>query len=155
MIKQIDSIFWHKTNGLARYLMAHFGTDFFPLYVVNEYPKSGGSWIGEMLSDAIGVPFPRNRLPVFKSSVLHGHMMSSWNMKNTLVVWRDGRDVLISKYFHDLFQNDRGRRKQVDKIRSELGFSDYNDIHKNLIPFMEYVYETKKHPRMSWSDFFY
>ena len=41
------------------------------MYVVNEYPKSGGSWVAEMLSEALGVPFPRNRLPMLRSSILH------------------------------------------------------------------------------------
>lgn len=149
----IQSLLWYKTNGLLRYSLAHTATQIFPLYIVNEYPKSGGSWVGEMLADALGVPFPRNRLPMFRSSILHGHMMHSWNMHNVLLVWRDGRDVLISQYYHSLFENDRGNARLVAQCRADLGFADYEDITANLIPFMEYVYERKRHPRMSWADF--
>lgn len=128
-------------------------TRFLPLYVVNEYPKSGGSWVGEMVGEAINVPFPRNRLPVLCPSILHGHFIQSWNVHNVLIVWRDGRDVLISQYFHSLFENDRGNARLVAKCRADLGFSDYRNVPDNLIPFMEYVYEQKRHPRMSWTDF--
>lgn len=153
MIKQIDNVLWFKLNGIIRYFLMHTATRVFPLYIVNEYPKSGGSWVADMLSDALGVPFPRNRLPMFRSSLLHGHVMQSWDMHNILIVWRDGRDVLVSQYFHSLFKNDRGNARLVSRCRADLGFKDYNDIRGNLLGFMEYVYEQKHHPRMSWSDF--
>ena len=153
MIHQKDSYLWFKLNGAFRYILAHTATKFIPLYIINEYPKSGGSWVGEMLSEAINIPFPRNRLPQLRSSILHGHMMHSWNMHNILLVWRDGRDVLISQYFHSLFENEKGNSRLVAKCRADLGFTDYDDVRSNLKAFMEYVYECKRHPRMSWSDF--
>jgi hypothetical protein len=124
-----------------------------PYYIVNEYPKSGGSWVGNMLSQALKIPFPRNRLPMCKSSILHGHMMHSWNMHNILIVWRDGRDILISQYYHSLFENERGNSILVKKSRKDLNFNDYNDIENNLSKFMEYSYERKKLTNMNWSEF--
>lgn len=153
MINQHNNYFWFKLNGVLRYALAHTATRFFPLYVVNEYPKSGGSWVGEMLSDALGVPFPRNRLPIYGPSILHGHMMHSWNMNNLVIVWRDGRDVLISQYYDSLFENDRGNSRLVRRCRADLDFGDYDDIAKNLPAFMEYVYERRRHPKISWTDF--
>lgn len=153
MIKQSQSAIWYKFNGIIRYLLAHSVTQVVPYYVINEYPKSGGSWVGEMLSDALKVPFPRNRLPMLRPSILHGHMMHSWNMHNILLVWRDGRDVLISQYYHSLFENDKGNARLVAKCRQDLGLKNYDDISGNLISFMEYVYEQKRNPRMSWADF--
>lgn len=153
MIGQRNNVLWHKLNGLLRYALRHSMTRLMPLYVVNEYPKSGGSWIGEMIGEALGVPFPRNRLPMLSPSILHGHFMQSWNVHNLLIVWRDGRDVLISQYFHSLFKNDRGNARLVDLCRADLGFTDYNDVRRNLVAFMEYVFEQKRHPRFSWTDF--
>ena len=132
----------------------HTLSGYVPYYIVNEYPKSGGSWVGEMLSDALEVPFPRNRLPMLRSSILHCHSMQSWNMKNILIVWRDGRDVLVSQYFYSLFENDNKLNAAlVAQCRSDLGFNDYGDIESNLTDFMQYVFERKKYPRMSWADF--
>ena len=153
MIEQKNNVLWHKVNGLARYALLHSVTRIMPLYVINEFPKSGGSWIGEMLSEAFGLPFPRNRLPMLSPSILHGHFMQSWNVHNLLIVWRDGRDVLISQYFHSLFKNERGNSRLVDLCRADLGFADYNDVQGNLVAFMEYVFEQKHHPRFSWTEF--
>ncbi|MFK8029510.1 MAG: sulfotransferase domain-containing protein [Gammaproteobacteria bacterium] len=153
MIKQRNTFLWFKLNGLLRYALMHTATRAIPLYVVNEYPKSGGSWVGEMLGDALGIPFPRNRLPMLRSSILHGHVMQSWNMHNILIVWRDGRDVLVSQYFHSLFKNEKGNDRLVDKCRADLRFSDYDDVENNLPVFMQYVYEQKRSLRMSWSEF--
>lgn len=74
-------------------------------------------------------------------------------MNNILIVWRDGRDVLVSQYFHSLFENDRGNAHLVARSRADLGFRDYNDVRENLPQFLEYVYERQNHPRMSWADF--
>jgi hypothetical protein len=152
-IKQRNNLLWFKYNGLTRYILVHFFSSCFPLYIVNEYPKSGGSWLAQMLSKALSVPFPRNRLPMLKSCIMQGHYLSSWNMKNVVVLWRDGRDVLISQYYHSLFKNERGNERGVDITRKNLKFKDYSDIQKNLPEFMRYVYEEKKHPKFSWSDF--
>lgn len=153
MINQIDSAVWFKLNGFVRYILAHGFLPNIQYYIINEYPKSGASWIGDMLSDAMGIPFPRNRLPMLRSSILHGHMMHSWNMRNALLVWRDGRDIIVSQYYHYLFENDRGNAALVRKTRSQLSFNDFNDIKSNLPAFMKYVYESPAHPRFSWADF--
>jgi hypothetical protein len=124
-----------------------------PLYIVNEYPKSGGSWLSQMLGEAVNVPFPRNRLPMLQPSIMQGHYIWPGLMKNVVVLWRDGRDVLISQYYHSLFKNEKGNARLVDITRSNLKFSDYNNIQKNLIDFIEYIYRKKIHPKFSWADF--
>ena len=153
MILQKNNFFWFKFNALSRYALIHLFSGSFPLFVINEYPKSGGSWVGQLLSESLGIPFPRNRLPMLKKSIMHEHMMHSWNVDNLLIVWRDGRDILVSQYFHSLLYNEKGNKVLVDKCRADLKFEDYNDVRGNLPAFMEYVYETRAHPRMSWSQF--
>jgi hypothetical protein len=154
MIQQQNNLFWFKLNGLLRYLIVHVGcNNSLGYYLVNEYPKSGGSWLGQMLAEAVGISFPRNRLPLLKPSIMHGHYFATWNIKKAVVIWRDGRDVLISQYYHYLFKNERGNAYGVDIARSDLDFLDYNDIKNNLPKFMKHVYETKKHPKFSWSEF--
>ncbi len=153
MIKQRNTFLWLKLNGLLRYALTHCASKVVPYYIITEYPKSGGSWIGEMLAEGLGISFPRNRLPMLRPSIMHGHMWHNWNMHNVLCVWRDGRDVLISQYYHWLFQNDKGNQLLVNQTRADLLFADYDDIEENLPYFIKYVYEKKKHPRFSWSDF--
>jgi hypothetical protein len=125
-----------------------------PLFIVNEYPKSGGSWLGQMLAESIKVPFPRNRLPMLSSSIMHGHYIWPGNMKNIVILWRDGRDILISQYYHSLFENEKGNKRLVELTKKELVFPDYTDISSNLCEFMKYVFEKKRHPKFSWADFY-
>ena len=108
-----------------------------PLYIVNEYPKSGGTWVGQMLGRALRVPFPRNRFPVLRPSIMHGHYLRPWGMKNVVVVWRDGRDVMVSWYYQNLFSHEWRNDLQVERARREFSFRNYDDIYKNLPEFIE------------------
>lgn len=154
MINQQNNFWWGKINGILRLLMNHTASGFLPLYIVNEYPKSGGSWLGQMLADSLEVPFPRNRLPMFCSSIMHGHYMWKGNMKNIVVIWRDGRDVLVSQYYHSLFYNDVGVSRGVDITRKKVYFKNYENIQENLPAFIEYTFKNKGNLGFSWTDFY-
>ena len=142
-----------KTNSALRYGMVHLLSAILPLYIVNEYPRSGGTWVGQMLARALGVPFHRNRMPSLRPSIMHGHYLNSWGMKNVTVVWRDGRDVMVSWYYHCLFPNDLDNAGLVERVRKELGFEDIENVKENLPAFLEYSFTKKRYPRFSWSDF--
>jgi len=140
-----------KIDGAIRLVMVKFLSGIFPLYIVNEHPKSGGTWLGLMLSDASGLPFPRNEMPPFKSCVMKGHYFNSWGMKNVVVVWRDGRDVIISLYHQSLFLNEgEYNRNLVKKTRKDLDFKDYMNLKENLPRFIQYILNTK---RYDWPSF--
>ena len=131
--------------------MVHTLSGVLPLYVVNEYPKSGGTWVGQMLGRALGVPFPRNRFPMLRTSIMHGHYLRPWGMKNVVVVWRDGRDVTVSWYYQNLFSHEWHNEPQVQRARRELSFSDYDNIYENLPQFIEWAF-TQARRRLSWAD---
>jgi hypothetical protein len=140
------------SNALLRAGMVHLLSGALPLYVVNEFPKSGGTWVGQMLGRALGVPFPRNRLPVLRPSIMHGHYLGPWGMKNVVVCWRDGRDVMVSWYHQQLISHEWNER-QVRRSRRELRLGDYEDVYKNLPAFIEYAFTRPHSPRFSWADF--
>lgn len=151
-----------RSNDLLRAGMVRLFSGVLPLYVVNEYPKSGGTWVGQMLGRALGVPFPRNSFPALRPSIMHGHYLSPWGMKNVVVVWRDGRDVMVSWYHQRLFIHEWRNEPQVERARRELSFRDYDDVYENLPAFIEYAF-TEPHsrhftwadpsPRFTWADF--
>lgn len=143
----------NKLNALCRYLMVHTLSERLSLYVVNEYPKSGGTWIGQMLGSALGVPFPRNRFPALRSSIMHGHYGSPWGISKPVVIWRDGRDLMVSWYHHNLFINERSDRRQIARSQKDLPFHDYADVRANLPAFIEYAFTRQPYPRFSWTDF--
>ena len=139
-------------NELLRAGMVHLLSSALPLYVVNEFPKSGGTWVGQMLGRALDLPFPRNRLPVFRPSIMHGHYLGPWGMKNVVVCWRDGRDVMVSWYHQQLIPHEWNEH-QVSRSRKELPLEDYSDVYENLPAFIEYAF-THPRPMLSpWADF--
>jgi hypothetical protein len=143
---------YDKENELIRAGLVHLLSGALPLYVVNEFPKSGGTWVGQMLGRALGVPFPRNRLPLLRTSIMHGHYLGPWGMKNVVVVWRDGRDVMVSWYHQQLIPHEWNER-QVRRSRRELPLEDYGDVYKNLPAFIEYASSRSHSPSFSWADF--
>ena len=153
MMQQKDNVIWHKFNAISRYFLAYGFSGIMPFYIVNEYPKSGGSWLSQMLAACLDVPYPRNRLPMLRPCILHEHFIWPGILQNVVVVWRDGRDLLISQYYHSLVRNDRGNRILVERVTADLQLRNVHDIQNNLPFFMEYVFKQKKNPKFSWKDF--
>jgi hypothetical protein len=139
-------------NELVRAGMVHLLSGTLPLYVVNEYPKSGGTWVGQMLGRALGVPFPRNRFPVLRPSIMHGHYLHPWGIKNVVVVWRDGRDVMVSWYHQQLIPHEYNQI-QVARSRRELPLRDYDDVYASMPAFIAYAFNRPHSPSFSWTDF--
>lgn len=142
-----------RATEVVRLAMVHSLSGALPLYVVNEFPKSGGTWMGQLLGRALGVPFPRNRLPSPRPSIMHGHYLRPGRLRNVVVVWRDGRDVMVSWYHQCLFPHDRHNELQVARARRELPLADYEDVRANLPRFLEWAFTRPREPAFTWSEF--
>ncbi len=153
MKSRVTNLVRRKAISLARHGAVRLLSGRLPLYVVNEYPKSGGTWVGQMLGRALDVPYPRLSFPALKPSIIHTHYLQPGGMKNVVVVWRDGRDVMVSWYFHSLFLNKYNNGDLMNKFRKDLAFSDYEDIRENMPAFIDYVFNRAHYPRFSWSEF--
>lgn len=120
-----------------------------------EYPKSGGTWLKSMVSHALEIPaWNRTRSP-FQPCVMQAHWTNSFGLPldKTIVLHRDGRDIMVSFYYHSFFYNDLLNRAHVDLMKKHLPFDDYDDIRNNLLPFMKFVFQTPATPKFSWSEF--
>lgn len=155
MINQVDHKLWFAANGLLRLGYAKCGKLWGGNYpLVNEYPKSGGSWLAQMLADLLEIPFPRNRLPMLAGSqMLHGHYAYSNKFNNVCIVWRDGRDIMVSWYFHKIMGNELTSAKATTALGKYFGFDDVKDIESNLPKFIEYSFTNQHQPKFSWSEF--
>lgn len=146
-----------RSRALKRMMMWHCLSGVLPLYLVTEFPKSGGTWFSQMLADVLGVPFYRNASQQrLCRSVMAGHRLYNPRFKNVTLVLRDGRDAIVSAYYHFLFKNDINWEFGVKKHRSYLQFKDYDDIRTNLPRFIEYVfneYPKQGFHHFSWSQF--
>lgn len=124
-----------------------------PYYLVNEFPKSGGTWLAQRLSDALDVPFRRNAPIRLERSVTHGHFLSPLDLRNVVVLWRDPRDLLISFYFHCFFVNEHHNAGLVRMMKERCPFDDYTDIRANLPAFIRFLTETPLSPSFTWPEF--
>lgn len=124
-----------------------------PFYLVNEFPKSGGTWLAQMLAQAIDLPFRRNEPIRLEAAITHGHFISPLGLANTLVLWRDPRDVVVSYYFHSYFVNEHNNAGLVALMKMRHPFQDYTDIRSNLPRFIEILSREPVSPSFSWPDF--
>lgn len=120
-----------------------------------EFPKSGGTWLGQLISDSLDIPFPRNEFPTLKRSLYHSHYLPKYKIPtNNHIVYliRDGRDVIVSLYHHQLLWNDKNKLSPKDVLyhRKQVPFSDYENIKKNLYDFIQYTFE---HKPSKWQQF--
>jgi len=144
-----------KIDATKRLFLWHVLSKKLHLILVSEYPKSGGTWLSKLLADYFEIDFPRNKIPRLQKSVMHGHFLYSENFYNPVILLRDGRDVMVSAYYHFLFFNERNSHNHVTKIRNLLNFDNYDDIKTNLPKFIEYMFcsYSKGIFKFSWSQF--
>lgn len=141
MIKMIKG----KLNQATRLLFVNSLTFLNNSIIIVEYPKSGGSWLGQLVSEYLEIPFPRNKFVNLSKSVYHSHYLPKYLIpKNKKILWlvRDGRDVYVSFYYHQLKWSDKNRLdpKTVTYTRKNLPFEDYDDISNNLPEYLKYSF---------------
>jgi hypothetical protein len=144
-----------RLDALKRLVLNNTLSGTLPLYIVTEYPKSGGTWLAQLLSYYLEVPFPRNQMPKLESSVMHGHLLRTPFMKNVFCLFRDGRDIVVSYYYHTLFKSDKNTDHLVNRTRAACKFENYDDIQANLPEFIRYLFEEEKQGmfHFNWNEF--
>jgi len=142
-----------KADAVLRWVLARGAGRLRGDLLVTEYPKSGGSWVSEMLAEGLGLPFPRNRLPTLGRCVLHGHILPGAGRPRAVVVGRDGRDVMVSWYFHCMFPNERENHDLVRETRRALRPDDPAEVRRNLPSFIDFAFERQPHPGFDWATF--
>jgi len=127
----------------------------FPFYYVIEYPKCGGTWLGKMLATCMDVPFPQFPvLPVGFEAIIHSHTRYNPRLKNVVYLVRDGRDVMVSYYFHrQRGLGTRYRNACLKWMKKVYGREiDMNDVDAYLPRFIEYEMETPSITQLNWPD---
>lgn len=128
------------------------------IYPVIEYPKCGGTWLSRMLSLSLQLPFAQYaRLPVAMPCVVHGHWKHHNRLRNITYLMRDGRDVMVSFYFHfsrpTENPNHKNKAVYMQKLRRILGQdADIQDIRTNLPRFIEHIFANPIACKQNWRD---
>lgn len=153
-IERQNKRWWHLLNITTRSATLRGATrPFARNVIVNEYPKSGGSWLSQMLSEALQLPYPRNRLPMVGSCLMQCHALNPVGMRNVVVVWRDGRDIMVSFYNHLLIGHEFGNADHTAKNARILGIKDPEDTRENLPKLIEGLMTKKVGPNFTWPAF--
>lgn len=145
------------SNQVTRTTVLRYG-DRFPMYVVAEYPKSGGTWVGRMVADVLRVPFPRHTsMPLAMTCVVHNHWKFDPRLtERTIYLYRDGRDVMTSFYFHRMRWIQSGAahyRKRGELYERLLGKGyDPADSKKHMARFIEHEFANPRDCRQNWRD---
>ncbi len=138
-------------NLANRRLAIHAGTRL-RLYPVLGFPKSGTTWLCQMLADALGVPFAQlPRLPALRPSVLHGHWAYHPRLRPVVFVVRDGRDCMVSFYFFHKLMHDAGESTAFRTLYPPG--TDLNDVRSNLPRFIEHIFRRPTGARSTWPEY--
>ncbi len=142
---RVGPIAQRVAKRVTRWIGVHWG-ETFPFYYVSEHPKSGGSWLAKMVSDYLQLPFPQfTRLPIGFSCVILNHWRYDPRMRRAFYLYRDGRDVMVSLYFHHLHMGRHSQNpvpRRITRTYEKLfGKSfDPGDIVRNLPRFIEHEF---------------
>lgn len=135
----------------------HVNPLFFPTLHVNEFPKSGGTWLCRMLSEVLDRRFDDNRYPKFGTAVMKHHRLS-FGLTPTITVIRDPRDVVVSYFHHMLksFSDDPFNKHGVRIMQNEIydGQSAEPSNGDHLAIFIERLILSPVSPAFTWGEFY-
>lgn len=121
------------------------------------YPRSGTVWLCQLLSSYLDLPHPRRyRLPVAMPCVVHAHWLPDPRLPRTVYIVRDGRDVMVSRYFYEVRlaasrlnpAAARQRRARFDRVLGPR--ADLNDVEGNMARFVEVELSEPGWPASTW-----
>ena len=154
MVKQIQTRWRHRLNNLIKQAMVRDIPGFGPAKIVlTEHPKSGGTWVSQMIAEYLDIPNPLDSLPPRRRCVLHGHYLNVADANDTIVLWRDGRDVVVSHYYYHLFHRRTTMPGWAEKQQERLGIRDARDIRRNLPGYIQYCFTDGPPYNMTWASF--
>ena len=144
-----------KFAAAKKYFIWYYFSHYIEIILAAEYPKSGGTWLCQMVADYLQIPFPRNKTARFEKSILHGHYLYRPSDKPIIHQIRDGRDVIVSLYHHMYFGNNVITSSVLHNFRKKAPFKDFENVQKNLPAFIEYIFTrfTISGKCVNWSTF--
>jgi len=130
---------------------------FFPTLHVNEFPKSGGTWLCRMLSDVLDRRFDDNTYPRLGNSIMKHHR-KSLGLTPRITVIRDPRDVAVSYFHHMLkeFKDDPFNKHGVRIMQNEIygGQSADKSNEAQLAAFIKSLTTSPISPAFTWGEFY-
>ena len=125
----------------------------FPMVHINEFPKSGGTWVCRMLRDVTGWRFDDNTMPLPGPAVVK-YPRLPLSVRPLALIVRDPRDVLVSLFHHSraVFEDDPFNSTLVHAWREV--FLRHDCESEQLDAFVERQLTDPVYPRFAWSEFY-
>lgn len=146
------------SSHINRQIAAYFG-DKIPMYLVAEFPRSGGTWLSSMMSDYLRCAKPGlSVLPSACRAVMHNHWNYHKKFKRTIYLVRDGRDVFISLYFYSIRRfklRDINQKSNKSQARLDEIFQKYPNSEDTLSGMKEFLKVEMEEPRflsVNWAQ---
>lgn len=127
----------------SHYVTWFLGRNFpaaFPLVFVTGFPKSGTVWVTRMIADYLQLPYPHYSVfPIGCHAVVHGHQRVPGTHLRGAYVMRDGRDAMVSLYFHMARSLPEGDNPRMSRKQKQLfpGLVNKRNVRENLPQFLE------------------
>jgi Arc/MetJ family transcription regulator len=137
----------------ARYTHQKLNPLLFETLHINEFPKSGGTWVCRMLRDLTGWRFDDNAIPLPGKAVVKYHRLPL-DVRPLAVVVRDPRDVFVSLFHHSkaVFEDDPFNTTMVKATR-EI-FEGQVGEAAQLGAFVERQLTDPIYPGFAWNEFY-
>ncbi|MEL6389378.1 MAG: sulfotransferase domain-containing protein [Bacteroidota bacterium] len=133
-----------KLASAERYLMWYAPPLFCNHIRIAEFPKSGGTWLSQMIAEMADLDFPRNQRMTWRRGVQHSHLPGPAGARKTVLMVRDGRDVCVSAYFHFLQPGREVNSRLVTQWRAHLSEYDISDVSCTMPIFIKMFFERMK-----------
>lgn len=143
----------YPSRILARELHATFNKLFWDTINVNEFPKSGGTWLSSLIAESVKYDFNDNKMPRLGNSVIKHHRMRSFTRE--VVMLRDPRSVAVSYYHHchSVFGDKNGFNYKIVELMRETLDVCKRENH-DRIPFFEKMIYSPIYPRFTIKEFY-
>lgn len=117
---------------------------------VVEHPKSGASWIRNMIRSYLGSElYLADRLP-FRDAVIHTHRLYRRSYYRPVVVVRDVRDLYVSFYHHEMHYEDREKHLTIQKY---FKHDPKRPVDEDFAEYLEARLLHRNHPWFYYSQF--
>lgn len=146
---------WFSFCNHASYRISALFPEKIPTVFVAGFPKSGTSWVTQVVSDYLRWPFiDLSFFPIGSPAVIHCHFLPKAGRPAMIYVVRDARDIIVSLYFHLVRAIPEGDNPPIPKhlIPYFRGLKNKDHVHDFLPIFIKRHFERPYGTSRNWNQ---